>query len=145
MIPSYPCSPPFLRKRPQSLTASCASGVCVRVCTRRERVCDRFAMAWFQWALWVRRHCSTRSSSLCTSSRRRCSSSSRASRAALTWASTCSLALLADTYMESQERRRNIRGLLLFIDYAIDFPLHHNIIKFKAHDIQFAIIEGSEN
>lgn len=80
------------------LTARCVSAACVSMCTRLERVCDRFSRAWLQWARWVRRHCSTRSSSLCTSSRRRCSSSSRASRAALIRAKTCCLFLFAANY-----------------------------------------------
>ena len=96
MIPTHP-------DRNTSLTASCGSGVCVSMCTRPERVCDRLARAWLQWALWVRRHCSTRSSSLCTCSKRRCSSSSRASRAALTWARICSLALLAAVCTEEKK------------------------------------------
>ena len=86
------------RIREMALTASCASAPCVSMCTRLERVCDRFSRAWLQWARWVSKHCSTRSSSLCTSSRRRCSSSSKASRAALTQARTCCLFLFAAIY-----------------------------------------------
>lgn len=95
---------PPMRKMP--LTTSCLSGLCVSVCTRLERVWERFSRAWLQWALWVRRHCSTRSDSLCTSSKRRCSSSSKASRAALTWASTCSLALFAAVCTKSRGEKK---------------------------------------
>lgn len=96
-----------------SLTTIMVSVECVSVCTRLVRVCESFSRVWVQCALWVRRHCSTRSSSLCMASRRRCSSSSRASRTTFTWANTRSLALFASVY-QLNSTRDNYNNILYY-------------------------------